>query len=72
MRSKKWDEREGSAREKHSPTHRMANRLGMRQRPSGPILRDTAILPLRHPTSRDNFEGRLALTQNGAIPPLGT
>ena len=39
---------------------------------SGPISRDTAILSLRYPISRDTFLGRLALPQNGAIPPLGT
>ena len=38
----------------------------------GPISRDTAILSLRYPISRDNFEGRLALPQNGAIPRRGT
>ena len=37
---------------------------------SGPISRDTAILSLRYPVSRDTFSGRLALPQNGAIPPL--
>ena len=36
---------------------------------SGPISRDTAILSLRYPISRDTFLGRLALPQNGAIPP---
>ena len=36
---------------------------------SGPISRDTAILSLRYPISRDTFSGRLALPQNGAIPP---
>ena len=36
---------------------------------SGPISRDTAILSLRYPISRDTFFGRLALRQNGAIPP---
>ena len=40
---------------------------------SGPISRDTAILSLRYPISRDTFSGRLALPQNGAMhPPLGT
>ena len=39
---------------------------------SGPISRDTAILWLRYPISHDAFSGRLALPQNGAIPPLGT
>ena len=39
---------------------------------SGPISRDTAILSLRYPISRDTFSGRFALPQNGAIPPLGT
>ena len=39
---------------------------------SGPISRDTAILSLRYPISRDAFSGRLALPQNGAIPPLIT
>ena len=38
---------------------------------SGPISRDTAILSLRYPMSRDTFSGRLALPRNGAIPPLG-
>ena len=37
---------------------------------SGPISRDIAILSLRYPISRDTFSGRLALPQNGAIPPL--
>ena len=37
---------------------------------SGPIPRDTAILSLRYPISRDTFSGRVALPQNGAIPPL--
>ena len=36
---------------------------------SGPISRDTAILSLRYPISRDTFSGRLASPQNGAIPP---
>ena len=36
---------------------------------SGPISRDTAILSLRYPISRDTFSARLALPQNGAIPP---
>ena len=36
------------------------------------ISRDTAILSLRYPISRDTFQGRLALPQNGAIPHLGT
>ena len=36
---------------------------------SGPISRDTAILSLRYPISRDTFSGRVALPQNGAIPP---
>ena len=36
---------------------------------SGPISRDTAILSLRYHISRDTFSGRLALPQNGAIPP---
>ena len=36
---------------------------------SDPISRDTAILSLRYPISRDTFSGRLALPQNGAIPP---
>ena len=36
---------------------------------SGPISRDTAILSLRYPISRDTFLDRLALPQNGAIPP---
>ena len=35
---------------------------------SGPILRDTAILSLQYPISRDTFQGRSALTQNCAIP----
>ena len=39
---------------------------------SGPISRDTAILSLRYPTSRDTFSGKLALPQNGEIPSLGT
>ena len=39
---------------------------------SGPISRDSAILSLRYPISRDTFSGRLALPRNGAIPPLGT
>ena len=29
-----------------------------------------AILSLRYPISRDTFQGRVALPQNGAIPPL--
>ena len=38
---------------------------------SGPISRDTAILSLRYPISRDTFSGRFALPQNGRyIPPL--
>ena len=36
---------------------------------SGPISRDIAVLSLRYPISRDTFQGRLALPQNGAIPP---
>ena len=36
---------------------------------SGPISRDTAILSLRYPISRDTFSGNLALPHNGAIPP---
>ena len=36
---------------------------------SGPIFRDTAILSLRYPISRDTFSGRLGLPKNGAIPP---
>ena len=40
---------------------------------SGPISRDTAILSLRYPISRDTFQGRLALPQYDAIPlPLRT
>ena len=39
---------------------------------SGPISRDTAILSLRYPISRDTFQGKSALPQNGAIPPFGT
>ena len=39
---------------------------------SGPILRDIATLSLRYPILRNTFPGRLALLQNGAIPPLGT
>ena len=35
----------------------------------GPISRDTAILSLRYPFSRDTFSGRLAASHNGAIPP---
>ena len=38
---------------------------------SGPISRNTAILSLRYPISRDTFQGRLALPQNGAIPLFG-
>ena len=34
------------------------------------VSRDTAILSLQYPISRDTFSGRLALPQNGAIPPL--
>ena len=34
------------------------------------ILRDAAVLSLRYPTSRDTVVGKLALPQNGAIPPL--
>ena len=37
-----------------------------------PYSRDTAILSLRYPISRDTFSGRLALPQNGAIPPFST
>ena len=37
---------------------------------SGPISRDTAILSLRYPISRNTSQGRSALSQNGAIPPL--
>ena len=36
------------------------------------IARDIAILLPRYPISRDTSQGRLALLQNGAIPPLGT
>ena len=36
---------------------------------SGPISRDIAMLSLRYPVSRDTFSRRLALAQNGAIPP---
>ena len=36
---------------------------------SGPISRNAAILSLRYPISRDTFSGRLALPQNGGIPP---
>ena len=39
---------------------------------SGPISRDTAILSLRYPISRDTFQGRLAVPQTGARPALGT
>ena len=39
---------------------------------SGPMSRDTAILSLRYPISRDTFQGRLALPQYHAIPPLST
>ena len=36
---------------------------------SGPISRDTAILSLRYPISRDTFSGWSALPQSGATPP---
>ena len=36
---------------------------------SGPISPDIAILSLRYPISRDTSSGRLALPQNGMIPP---
>ena len=36
----------------------------------GPISCDTVMLSLRYPISRDTFSGRLAFTQNCAIPPL--
>ena len=39
---------------------------------SRPISRDTAILSLRYPISRDTFQGRLALPQYDALPPLST
>ena len=39
---------------------------------SGAISHDNAILSLRYPISRDTFSGRLALPQNGAMPPLGS
>ena len=38
----------------------------------GPMSRDIAILSLPYPRSRDTFEGKAVLPQNGAIPPLGT
>ena len=37
---------------------------------SGPISRDTAILSLRYPISRDTFSGRLALPKMVRYPPL--
>ena len=37
---------------------------------SGPILRDTAILSLRYPISRDSFSGRVALPKTVRYPPL--
>ena len=36
---------------------------------SGPISRDTAIVPLQYPISWDTFHGKLTLPQNSAIPP---
>ena len=46
------------------------NSLNMpRSRLSGPISRGIAILSVRYPISRDTFQGRLALPQNGAIRP---
>ena len=40
---------------------------------SGPISRDTAILSLRFPISRDTFSGRLGLPQKMVrYTPLGT
>ena len=38
---------------------------------SGPISRDTAIVSLRYPLSRDTFSAISAIPQQGAIPPLG-
>ena len=38
---------------------------------SGPISRDTAILSLRYPPSRDTFSAIPAMPQQGAIPPYG-
>ena len=38
---------------------------------SGPILRNTAILSLRYPLSRDTFSAIPAIPQQGAIPPFG-
>ena len=62
--SKSWQNpsvpKAGKFRLFHTHTHTL----------SGPISRDTAILSLRYPISRDTFSGRLALPQNGAIPPL--
>ena len=43
-----------------------------KQQLSGPISRDIGILSLRYPISSDTFSGMLALTQNAAIPPLGS
>ena len=37
---------------------------------SGPISRDTAIVSLRYPLSRDTFSAIPAIPQQGAIPPL--
>ena len=38
---------------------------------SGPIPRDIAIVSLRYPLSRDTFLAIPAISQQGAIPPLG-
>ena len=43
----------------------------LRERLSGPISRDIAIVSLRYPLSRDNFSAIAAIPQEGAIPPLG-
>ena len=44
-------------------------KLSGKNRFSGPISRDIAILSLRYPIPRDTFEERLAIPQNVAIPP---
>ena len=60
-------------RKPHKPPNVGGDTSGIvRCRLSGPISRDIAILSLRYPISRDSFSGRLAVSQNGVIPPLDT
>ena len=62
-----------SAFAKRGACKRFLRKLGHRTyqlHSSGPISRDTAILSLRYPLSRDTFSAIPALPQQGAIPPL--